>query len=56
MPNEKGGVNPQRTNPNEAYNRSQFRRQDVLKDREDPQVGPVEDRSRAAGRRHRTGS
>lgn len=56
MPNPKGGVNPERTNADEAYNRAQFRRQDILKDREDPQPGPVENRRRAAGRRYRTGS
>ena len=56
MPNPKGGINAEAVNSHEAYNRGQFRRQDILKDREDPQVGPVENRRRTASRRTRTNS
>lgn len=53
MPNPLGGINPQKVNADEAYLRSQYRAQDVAKDREDPQVGNVENRSRTADRKTR---
>lgn len=50
MPNPKGGINPQAIDADDAYNKIQFRAQDTAKDREDPQVGPVENRSRTIDR------
>lgn len=44
-------INAEKVDSHDAYNRAQFRRQDVVKDREDPQVGPLENRSRASRRR-----
>jgi hypothetical protein len=40
----------------EAYNRQQYRAQDRTKDADNPQVGPLEDRARAARRATRTNS
>lgn len=53
MPNPLGGVNPQKVSADEAYLRGQYRKQDIEKDREDPQVGPLENRSRTADRKTR---
>ena len=44
-------INPERVDPDTAHYRRTARKQDVDKDREDPQVGPVENRARAATRR-----
>ena len=44
-------INASKVDSHTAYNRRVSRRQDVLKDREDPQVGPLENRSRASRRR-----
>jgi len=49
-------INYTPVNADEAYNRQNYRAQDVAKDREDPQPGPVEDRARAMRRVTRTGS
>lgn len=56
MPNPKGGIDAQAVNPQEAYNRIQYRAQDRAKDAVNPQVGNLEDRARAASRKTRTGS
>jgi len=50
MPNPKGGINPQSIDSDDAYNKIQFRAQDSSKDAENPQVGPLEDRSRTIDR------
>lgn len=55
MPNPKGGINAQAVSADEAYLRGQYRAQDVAKDREDPQVGNLENRSRTADRKTRAG-
>ena len=51
MPNPKGGINPQSIDSDDAYNLIQFRAQDTAKDREDPQVGPLENRGRTIDRK-----
>lgn len=50
MPNPKGGINPQKIDADDAYNKNQFRAQDRLKDADDPQVGELENRSRTLDR------
>jgi len=50
MPNPKGGINPQSIDSDDAYNKIQFRAQDRLTDAADPQVGPLENRSRTLDR------
>ena len=51
MPNPKGGINAEKVSADTAYLRAQYRAQDLAKDIEDPQVGPLEDRSRTADRK-----
>ena len=49
-------INSQPVNAQEAYNRQQYRSQDVTKDKVEPQSGPVANRARAAGRKTETNS
>jgi len=46
-------INPEKVDADDAYNRAVARGQDITKDAEDPQVGPLENRRRAASRKVR---